>query len=65
MIIISVLDGFRKVVSSEAVNVKIERDDMEFAHKFFLKGQERLLEFIKRKVVWYFNFIGSGSCGYF
>jgi len=44
-------DGFRKVVSNEAVNLKVDRDDMEFAHQYFLQGQERLLEFIKRKVV--------------
>ena len=27
-----------------------ERDEIEFAHPFFLRGQEHLLEQIKRKV---------------
>ena len=27
-----------------------EKEDQEFAHPYFLKGQEHLLEFIKRKV---------------
>lgn len=49
------LDGFRKVISNEAVNLKMDKDDMEFAHQFFLQGQDRLLEFIKRKVVFYLN----------
>jgi len=43
-------DGFRKIISTEAVNIKLEKDDMEFAHPYFLKDQEQLLEFIKRKV---------------
>lgn len=42
--------GFRKVISTEAANIKMEKDDMEFAHQLFVQGQERLLEFIKRKV---------------
>lgn len=53
------LDGFRKVISTEAVNVKMEKDDVEFAHQFFLQGQERLLQFIKRKVLFYFSFSDS------
>lgn len=51
------LDGFRKVISNEAVNLKMDKDDMEFAHQFFLQGQDRLLEFIKRKVVFYLNIV--------
>ncbi|XP_059693801.1 heat shock factor protein 1-like, partial [Haemorhous mexicanus] len=44
-------DGFRKVVHLEQGGlVKPERDDTEFQHPFFLRGQERLLENIKRKV---------------
>jgi len=53
---LSLLDGFRKVISNEAVNLKMDKDDMEFAHQFFVQGQERLLEFIKRKVMFHFNF---------
>lgn len=30
--------------------LKPERDDTEFQHPFFVRGQERLLENIKRKV---------------
>lgn len=44
-------DGFRKVVHIEQGGlVKPERDDTEFQHPFFIKGQEHLLENIKRKV---------------
>nr|QPA35682.1 heat shock factor 1 [Chionodraco rastrospinosus] len=43
--------GFRKVVHIEQGGlVKPERDDTEFQHPFFLRGQEHLLENIKRKV---------------
>lgn len=43
--------GFRKVVHLEQGGlVKPERDDTEFQHPFFIKGQEHLLENIKRKV---------------
>ncbi|XP_041811219.1 heat shock factor protein 1 [Chelmon rostratus] len=43
--------GFRKVVHIEQGGlVKPERDDTEFQHPFFVKGQEHLLENIKRKV---------------
>ncbi|XP_075867491.1 heat shock factor protein 1 isoform X2 [Nelusetta ayraudi] len=43
--------GFRKVVHIEQGGlVKPERDDTEFQHPFFLRGQENLLENIKRKV---------------
>ncbi|XP_070702013.1 heat shock factor protein 1 [Pempheris klunzingeri] len=43
--------GFRKVVHIEQGGlVKPERDDTEFQHPFFIKGQEHQLENIKRKV---------------
>jgi len=43
-------DGFHKVVSVEQGGLKVDKDEMEFAHPFFLKGQETSLELIKRKV---------------
>lgn len=44
-------DGFRKVVHIEQGGlVKPEKDDTEFQHSYFLRGQEHLLENIKRKV---------------
>ncbi|XP_029448151.1 heat shock factor protein 1 [Rhinatrema bivittatum] len=43
--------GFRKVVHIEQGGlVKPEKDDTEFQHPYFLRGQEQLLENIKRKV---------------
>ncbi|XP_064839057.1 heat shock factor protein 1-like isoform X3 [Oncorhynchus masou masou] len=43
--------GFRKVVHIEQGGlVKPEKDDMEFQHPNFIRGQEPLLENIKRKV---------------
>uniref|UniRef100_A0A3B3CMS3 HSF-type DNA-binding domain-containing protein n=1 Tax=Oryzias melastigma TaxID=30732 RepID=A0A3B3CMS3_ORYME len=43
--------GFRKVVHIEQGGlVKPEKDDTEFQHPFFIRGQEHLLENIKRKV---------------
>uniref|UniRef100_A0A3Q2YDA6 Heat shock transcription factor 1 n=1 Tax=Hippocampus comes TaxID=109280 RepID=A0A3Q2YDA6_HIPCM len=43
--------GFRKVVHMEQGGLlKPERDDTEFQHPFFVRGQESLLEHIKRKV---------------
>lgn len=43
--------GFHKVVGIESGGLKSERhEEMEFAHPFFLRGQEHLLEQIKRKV---------------
>ncbi|NWZ96539.1 HSF1 protein, partial [Nesospiza acunhae] len=43
--------GFRKVVHIEQGGlVKPDKDDTEFQHPFFLRGQEKLLENIKRKV---------------
>ncbi|POI19040.1 hypothetical protein CIB84_017216 [Bambusicola thoracicus] len=44
-------DGFRKVVHIEQGGlVKPEKDDTEFQHPYFIRGQEHLLENIKRKV---------------
>ncbi|KAF7691004.1 heat shock factor protein 1 isoform X1 [Silurus meridionalis] len=43
--------GFRKVVHIEQGGlVKPEKDDTEFQHLYFVRGQEHLLENIKRKV---------------
>ncbi|XP_051729685.1 heat shock factor protein 1 isoform X2 [Ctenopharyngodon idella] len=43
--------GFRKVVHIEQGGlVKPEKDDTEFQHPYFVRGQENLLENIKRKV---------------
>ncbi|XP_051991411.1 heat shock factor protein 1-like isoform X2 [Xyrauchen texanus] len=43
--------GFRKVVHIEQGGlVKPEQDDTEFQHPYFIRGQEHLLENIKRKV---------------
>ncbi|XP_067825056.1 heat shock factor protein 1 isoform X4 [Heptranchias perlo] len=43
--------GFRKVVNIEQGGlVKPEKDDTEFQHLYFIRGQEHLLENIKRKV---------------
>lgn len=43
--------GFRKVVHIEQGGLlKPERDDTEFQHPYFLRGQDHLLENIKRKV---------------
>lgn len=44
------IDGFRKLTSIENSGLKSDKDDMEFFHQYFLKGQEGYLEFIKRKV---------------
>ncbi|XP_042215041.1 heat shock factor protein-like isoform X2 [Homarus americanus] len=41
--------GFHKVVSADSGGLRVERDDMEFAHPHFLRGQEALIENIKRK----------------
>ena len=41
--------GFRKMSTIEHGSLKNERDDIEFAHPSFLRGQESLLEFIKRR----------------
>jgi len=42
--------GFHKVMSVDSGGLKGERDENEFAHPFFLRGQEHLLDQIKRKV---------------
>ncbi len=34
----------------EQGGLKLEKDEMEFAHPFFLRGNEESLELIKRKV---------------
>ncbi|CAF4355614.1 unnamed protein product [Rotaria magnacalcarata] len=41
--------GFRKLSTIEHGSLKIERDDIEFAHSYFIRGQEPLLELIKRR----------------
>ncbi|XP_033754911.1 heat shock factor protein-like isoform X2 [Pecten maximus] len=41
--------GFRKVVHIDT-GLKTEKDDVEFQHSFFIRGQEHLLENIKRKI---------------
>lgn len=43
-------DGFRKITHIENSGLKVENDEIEFYHQCFLKGQENLLEYIKRKV---------------
>lgn len=50
-------DGFHKVVSVEQGGLKLEKDEMEFAHPFFLRGNEASLELIKRKVTVLFSII--------
>eukprot|EP00088_Acartia_fossae_P014690 TRINITY_DN17895_c0_g1_i13.p1 TRINITY_DN17895_c0_g1~~TRINITY_DN17895_c0_g1_i13.p1 ORF type:complete len:657 (-),score=138.39 TRINITY_DN17895_c0_g1_i13:388-2304(-) len=42
--------GFHKVVSVDSGGLKSDRDEIEFAHPFFLRGQDHLLPEIKRKV---------------
>ncbi len=41
--------GFRKLSTIEHGSLKNERDDIEFAHPHFIRGQESLLESIKRR----------------
>ncbi|XP_076469919.1 heat shock factor protein-like [Babylonia areolata] len=41
--------GFRKVPNMEQGGLKVERDDVEFQHQFFVRGHEELLDRIKRK----------------
>lgn len=43
-------DGFHKIVSVEAGGLKSEKDEMEFAHQYFIKDHPYLLENIKRKL---------------
>ncbi|CAN7990997.1 unnamed protein product [Ixodes hexagonus] len=42
--------GFRKVASIDQGALKSDRESIEFFHNFFIRGQECMLEFIKRKV---------------
>jgi len=42
--------GFHKVVGVDSGGLKGDRDEIEFAHPYFLRGQEHLLPEIKRKV---------------
>ncbi|XP_049858874.1 heat shock factor protein-like isoform X1 [Schistocerca gregaria] len=42
--------GFHKVVSIESGGLKVDKDEMEFAHQCFLMGHPYLLEHIKRKI---------------
>jgi hypothetical protein len=41
--------GFRKISNIEHGSLRNERDDIEFAHPHFIRGQESLLELIKRR----------------
>lgn len=41
--------GFRKISTIEHGSLKNERDDIEFAHPHFIRGQDGQLEFIKRR----------------
>jgi len=43
------LDGFRKVVNITTGAIKSETEDVEFHHPYFQRGEEHLLENIKRK----------------
>ncbi|XP_034236160.1 uncharacterized protein LOC117642271 isoform X2 [Thrips palmi] len=42
--------GFHKIVSADAGSLRLDKDEMEFAHQFFMRGHPYLLEHIKRKV---------------
>lgn len=41
--------GFHKVVSPDSGGLRVEKDEMEFAHPAFQQGREELIENIKRK----------------
>jgi len=41
--------GFRKISNIEHGSLKSEGDDIEFAHPSFIRGQDTLLELIKRR----------------
>ncbi|XP_022687287.1 heat shock factor protein-like isoform X2 [Varroa jacobsoni] len=41
--------GFRKMVNIDSGGLKGTKDDIEFYHNFFVRDQESMLEFIKRK----------------
>ncbi|RUS72844.1 hypothetical protein EGW08_019394 [Elysia chlorotica] len=42
--------GFRKVTHIDQGGLKIEKDDLQFQHQFFQKGEQDMLQYIKRKV---------------
>jgi len=42
--------GFHKVMSVDSGGLKGENDESEFSHPYFIRGQEHLLDQIKRKV---------------
>ncbi|XP_059178231.1 heat shock factor protein 4-like isoform X2 [Physella acuta] len=42
--------GFRKVTHIDQGGLKIEKDDLEFSHQFFQRGEQDMLQYIKRKV---------------
>ncbi|CAL1536536.1 unnamed protein product [Lymnaea stagnalis] len=42
--------GFRKVTHIDQGGLKIEKDDLQFQHQFFQRGEQDMLQFIKRKV---------------
>jgi len=42
--------GFHKVMSVESGGLKGDKDEIEFAHPYFIRGQDHLLDQIKRKV---------------
>jgi len=42
--------GFHKVMSVDSGGLKGENDESEFSHPYFMRGQEHLLDQIKRKV---------------
>ena len=42
--------GFHKVVSVDSGGLKLDKDEMEFAHPYFLRGHDYLLDHIKRKI---------------
>ncbi|XP_046389071.1 heat shock factor protein isoform X2 [Ischnura elegans] len=42
--------GFRKISSVDSGGLKLDKDEMEFAHKYFLRGHPYLLDNIKRKI---------------
>ena len=44
------IDGFRKLMTIDQGALKSENDDMVFAHQFFRRDAEYLLDKIKRKV---------------
>ncbi|CAG5121263.1 unnamed protein product [Candidula unifasciata] len=43
--------GFRKVTHIDQGGLKIEKDDLQFQHQYFQRGERDMLQFIKRKQV--------------